>query len=595
MKRAEVKEKYKWKIEDIFPTDEAWEKCFEKAEKSLSFSKYAGKLSDRATLLKFLKENDEYGKILSRLAVYAHMRRDEDRGVSKYNAYGAKIGALWAKYSAELAFFSPEMTKQDDKYFDSLIKDKDFSDYDYQLKTLKKSKPHVLSEAEERLLGMAGEIFSSFTEIFGMIDDLDLPLPEIEWEGKTTRLTHGLYGIILHSDNREKRKEAYEKYYSAYTGLIDTITSVYHGNVKKDVYLSRAYKFKSCLEKALFYEDVDAAVYENLIKAVNKSLPSMHRYIADRKKIMGFSKQYFYDIYAPLVEGVDVKYSYEDAYELVIKGLAPLGKEYQDLLRQGRDERWIDVEETEGKSGGAYSTGCPGVHPYVLLNYQPTLNEVFTLAHEMGHSLHTYFSQKNQPFAKSDYTIFVAEVASTVNEVLLLKYMLKEAKDEKLKKYLLNYYLDSIRATLHRQTMFAEFESRAHTMEENGEPLTKENLCALYKEIGKKFYGDAIEYDYNISCEWARIPHFYRAFYVYKYATGITSAINIANRILKEGEKAVKDYFKFLSSGSSSDPVSLLKLAGVDLSKEEPFKVAMHEFDETLTEFEKLMKISNKG
>lgn len=591
MKREQVKEKYKWKIEDIFSSDDEWEKCFEKAEKSLAFAQYAGKLSLKDSLLKFFKANDEYSKTLGRLAVYAHMRFDEDRGVSKYNSYQSKIGALWAKYATELSFYEPEMANLDDGYLKALIADKEFFDYDYELKRIIAGKPHVISEAEERLIGMAGEVFGSFRESFGMIDNLDLPLPEMEWEGKTIKITHGLYGIILRSENREKRKEVYEKYYSAYTSLINTISSIYHGNVRKNVYLSRVYKFSSCLEQALFAEDVDSSVYNNLISAVNSSLPSMHRYIEDRKKILGLDKQYFYDIYTPLVDGVNVNYSYDEAYDVVIKGLAPLGKEYQKLLKRGYDERWIDVEETEGKSSGAYSIGCPGTHPFVLLNYQPTLDEAFTIAHEMGHSLHTYFSQKNQPYAKSDYKIFVAEVASTVNEVLLLKHLLKEAKDVKLKKYLLNYYLDTIRGTLYRQTMFAEFESRAHEMEEKGEPLTKENLCELYDAIGKKYYGKGIEYDYNISCEWARIPHFYRSFYVYKYATGITAAINIAKRILTEGESAVQDYFKFLSGGSSTDPVSLLKLAGVDLSKTKPFEVAVKEFDETLTEFERLMDI----
>ena len=449
----------------------------------------------------------------------------------------------------------------------------------------------MLSESEERIIGMSGEILGAFYDSFSMIDNLDLPLPEIEWEGEKVKLSHGLYGVILHSDDREKRRECYEKYYSAYTGLINTLTSVYYGNVKKDVFLSKVYKYNSCLEHALFEEDVDRVVYDNLIKAVDDNLPAMHRYIADRKKILGYDKQYFYDIYAPLVDGVSVKYSYDDAYDLVIKGLEPLGKEYLQLLRKGYEERWVDVEETEGKRGGAYSIGVPGTHPFVLLNYTPTLSDVFTIAHEMGHSLHTYYSQKNQPFAKSDYKIFVAEVASTVNETLLLKYMLRQATDENLKKYLLNYYLDSIRATLHRQTMFAEFESKAHSLAEKGEPLTKEVLCDLYAGIGKKYYGDAIEHDYNISCEWARIPHFYRSFYVYKYATGLTAAINIAKRILEEGEPAVKDYFKFLSGGASTDPVSLLKLAGVDLSKTAPFEVAMAEFEQTLTEFERLMNI----
>ena len=422
-----------------------------------------------------------------------------------------------------------------------------------------------------------------------MIDNADLPLPEIELDAKKVKLSHGLYGLVIHSADRDKRKEVYEKYYGAYTGLLNTITSIYYGNVKKDVFYSKAYKFNSCLERALFEEDVDRAVYDNLLSSVEKSFPAMHRYIADRKRILGYDKLYFYDIYAPLVADVDFKMSYDDAYDYVIKGLAPLGKDYQALLKKGHDERWIDVEETEGKRSGAYSTGVTGVHPFVLLNYQPTLSDVFTIAHEMGHSLHTYFSAENQPYAKADYRIFVAEVASTVNEVLLLKYMYANAQDDNLKKYLLNYYLDTIRATLHRQTMFAEFEFKAHDMVEKGEPLTKENLCAMYAELGKRYYGDAIEHDYNISCEWCRIPHFYNAFYVYKYSTGIITAMNIAHRILIEGEKAVKDYFKFLSGGSSTDPVSLLKYAGVDLTTSAPFDFAMTEFDETLREFEKLM------
>lgn len=593
MKRSEVKQQYKWAIEDIYATDEAWEKDFEKAEKSITFSKYAGKLGDSGTLLKFLREDEEFGKLLERLAVYSHMRHDEDAGNTKYGSMYARIGSLFARYYTEMAFFDPEMAAQDEEYLKSLIEDKRFSDFDYMLMRIAARKPHVLSEAEERLIGMAGEIFGNFSDTFGMIDNVDLPFPSIEWDGEEIKLTHGIYGIILHSNNREKRAEAYEKYYGAYKSLLNTITSTYVGNVKKDVFLSKAYKFNSCLEHALFSEDVDRAVYDNLLKAVDENLPAMHRYIADRKKILGYDKLYFYDIYAPLVSGVDFKLNYDEAYDYVIRGLAPLGKEYQALLKKGHDERWLDVEETDGKRSGAYSIGCNGVHPFVLLNYQPTLHDVFTIAHEMGHSLHTYFSSANQPYAKADYKIFVAEVASTVNEVLLLKFMLKEAKDDALRKYLLNYYLDTIRTTLHRQTMFAEFEYEAHSMAERGEPLTKDNLCKVYADIGKKYYGEAIWHDYNISCEWARIPHFYRAFYVYKYATGITAAINIAKRILTEGESAVKDYFKFLSGGSSTDPVSLLKFAGVDLSVAEPFNVAMREFEETLNELENLTGIKN--
>lgn len=591
MKRSEVKEEYKWKTEDMFPTDEAFEKAFADAEKMINFSRFAGKLGDSESLLGFFKADDEFGILFDRLAVYASMKHDEDSALSKYAAYDAKIMSMYSKYATEISFFEPELAEQDEGYLKSLLSDKRFADYDYLLKKIIRNKPHTLSEKEERLIGMSNEIFNNFYESFSMIDNLEVPLPEIDFEGKKTKLTHGVYGLIMDGGSREERKEAYEKYYAAYGSLINTITSIYSGNVKKDVFLSKVYKFGSCLEMALFSEDVDRAVYDNLLKTVNESLPEMHRYVADRKKILGYDKLYFYDMYTPLVEDAEFKLSYDDAYAYVIKGLAPLGKEYQALLKRGYEERWIDVEETDGKRSGAYSNGCYDVHPYVLLNYQPNLNNVFTIAHEMGHSLHSHFSNNSQPFAKASYKIFVAEVASTVNEVLLLKFMLKDAKDEKLKKYILNYYLDMIRGTLFRQTMFSEFEYEAHSMVERDEPLTREGLCSLYADIGKKYYGDAIEHDYNISCEWARIPHFYRAFYVYKYATGIISAINIAHRILTEGQRAVKDYFKFLSGGCSTDPVSLLKLAGVDLSTDKPFRFAMQEFENALKEFERMMKV----
>ncbi len=591
MQRSEVKEEYKWKVEDIYASSEAWDKAFEKAGKAIDFSAYEGKLGDKQTLLKFLRANDEYMIELERLFVYASLKRDEDTRDSKSNSRYGKVSMLYSDYCSKVAFYEPEMAALGSSYLESLLSDKEFEPYDYQIKSLIKNLEHVPSAAEQKLVALAGETLNSFHDIFAMIDNADLPLPDIELDGEKRRITHGLYGLILHSSDRAKREEAYKKYYAAFIGLLNTITANYYGNVKKDVFLSKAYKFDSCLDKALFYEDVDKKVYDNLLESVSANCKAMHRYIADRKKILGYDKLYFYDVYAPLVSDVDFKMNYDEAYEFVVNGLAALGSDYQALLRRGHDERWIDVEETEGKRSGAYSSGAYGVHPYVLLNYQPTLSDVFTIAHEMGHSLHTYFSQKNQPYAKSDYRIFVAEVASTVNEVLLLKHMLKEAKDANLKKYLLNYYLDSIRATLHRQTMFAEFEFKAHEKVENGEPLTRENLCETYAEIGKKYYGDAIEHDYEISTEWCRIPHFYTSFYVYKYSTGIITAMNIANRILTEGETAVQDYFKFLSGGSSTDPVSLLKLAGVDLTSKKPYEFAMKEFEQTLNEFEKMMEI----
>lgn len=591
MERKEVKAQYKWKVEDVFANDEEWEKAADALYSKLDFSKYAGKLADKTTLLKYLKENDTITIELEKIAVYANLKRDEDTRIAKYNAYASKVDMIFTRFCSATAFFEPEMASLDENFLKELISDKAFSDYDYQLKLLLKRRSHVISEKEERLVALSGETLGSFYDIFAMIDNADLPLGDIEYDGKMRKLTHGLYGVILHSTDRAKREEAYKKYYAAYIGLLNTITANYYGNVKKDVFLSRVYNFNSCLDHALFSEDVDKKVYENLLESVTENCSVMHRYISDRKKIMGVDKLYFYDVYAPLVGDAEIKMTYGEAYEYVVNGLAALGCEYQNLLRKGRDERWIDVEETEGKRNGAYSAGVYGVHPFVLLNYQQTLTDIFTIAHEMGHSLHTYFSQKNQPFAKSEYKIFVAEVASTVNETLLLKHMLSQVNDIKLKKYLLNYYLDSVRATLHRQTMFAEFEYEAHKMVENGTPLTRENLCEVYGKIGKKYYGEAIEHDYEISCEWCRIPHFYSSFYVYKYSTGIISAMNIVNKILTEGESAVKKYFNFLSGGSSTDPVSLLKLAGVDLESKQPFDFAMKEFEKTLLEFEKLMEI----
>ena len=337
-------------------------------------------------------------------------------------------------------------------------------------------------------------------------------------------------------------------------------------------------------------EDVNPIVYDNLLEAVHNAQPTMHRYIRLHRDTLGLPEQHMYDLYVPLVDNAEIKLPFEEAYNLVIEGLAPLGKDYQDLLRQGKEEGWIDVCETEGKRSGAYSTGVYGIHPYVLLNYQPTTNDMFTIAHEMGHALHTYKSNETQPYAKAGYTIFLAEIASTVNEVLLLKYLYKKTDDKNLKKYLLNYYIDMFRATLFRQTMFAEFEVIAHGKAENGEALTKDNLCEAYYKLNQEYYGDGVVHDKEISYEWARIPHFYNAFYVYKYATGITSAISIVKRILEEGEPAVKDYFTFLSSGGCTDPVSILQKAGVDLTTKAPFEAAMQEFESTLDELEKLLK-----
>ena len=588
MERKDVENKYKWKVEDIFPSDEAWEKSFSEAEKMIDFSEFEGKLGDRQIMVRFTQKDQETSKKLERLHLYAHMRHDEDTRIAKYTAMQSRAMSLIIKYSSAIAFVQPELTALPEETLKAYAADPALNDYDYFFRQIIKDKPHILSAQEEKLLAMGGEVYSQFQNVFSMIDNADIQLGEVtDSEGNKIALTHGVYGVILHGEDRDLRKKAFERYYQAYISLTNTIAATYYGNVKKDVFLTQARKYPSCLARALSNEDVDVSVYNNLIAAVNDSLPSMHRYIALRKKMLGLEEQHMYDIYAPLVGDAELKLPYEKACDLVIEGLAPLGKEYQALLRKGFDEGWVDVCETAGKRSGAYSTGIYGIHPFALLNYQQTTHDVFTIAHEMGHSLHTYFSNTNQPYAKADYRIFVAEVASTVNEVLLLKHILSTTEDPALKKYLLNYYLDTIRTTLHRQTMFAEFEAIAHEMVEKGQPLTSENLCEVYLGLNKKYYGDSIVHDKEIAYEWSRIPHFYTSFYVYKYSTGIISAISIANRILREGESAVKDYMAFLSSGGSNDPVSLLKLAGVDLTKKEVFDNAMKEFDEVLTAFER--------
>ena len=590
MERSEINKNYQWKTEDIFSSDEAWEKQYDAINSEIDFHSFEGSLNTAQNLVSFFKKEEKIGLVLERLYLYAHMKHDEDARIAKYTAMQAKAMALFVHFSSETAFAEPELSALPTEVLEKFSKDPSLSDYDYFIRRLIKNKAHILSAKEEKLLASGGEIYGQFQNIFSMIDNADIRFGKIKGEdGKYISLTHGIYGVLLHGEDRVLRKRAFKKYYHAYIQLQNTIAAAYYGNVQKDVYLMQARGYKSCIEKALDAEDVPVAVYENLLSSVEESLPVLHRYVALRKKALGLDEQHMYDIYVPLVQGAEMKLSYEQACDLVLKGLAPLGKDYCDLLQSGLQSGWVDVYENSGKRSGAYSTGIYGLHPYVLLNYQQTTHDVFTIAHEMGHALHTYYSNATQPYAKADYKIFVAEVASTVNEVLLLKYILSTSQDENLKKYLLNYYLDMIRTTLHRQTMFAEFEAIAHQKVEQGVPLTSENLREEYFNLNKKYYGDSIVHDAEIAYEWSRIPHFYTSFYVYKYATGIISAISIVNNILKNGETAVSAYKKFLSSGGSDSPAELLKIAGVDLTKKEAFASAMSDFQDALTQLEQLL------
>lgn len=583
-----MQNKYVWATEDIFNSAEEWNKCFSEVEKKLDFSSFKGKLSDVNNFYNLQVKLEEVSKVIERLSVYAMMKHDENTKDSLADSMNSKVHALYAKLSANVSFVQPELTALSNDVLQSYISNPLLKDYDYSLKCILKEKEHILSDAEENLLAKSSEAFGSFRDIFTKIDNADLPLGKIKVGEDIIDLTHGTYSVLLQCEDAEVRKKAFKKYYKAFISLINTISATYYGNVKKNVFIAGARKYSSALQMALSNEDVPECVYNNLLTTVKEALPTLHKYMEQKKKALGVEKMHMYDIYVPIVEGADLKLEYEDAYQLVVEGLAPLGENYQQLLLKAKDQRWIDVYEKDGKRSGAYSAGVYTTHPFVLLNYQKTTHDVFTIAHEMGHSMHTYFSNQTQPYAKADYTIFVAEVASTVNEVLLIRHLLNTAKDVKLKKYLLSYLLEMIRTTLFRQTQFAEFEHFAHSAVEKGIPLTKDNLSKEYLKLNKKYYGKAIEHDREIKYEWARIPHFYRAFYVYKYATGIISALAIADRIINEGKPAVDDYFKFLSSGGSDSPVELLKIAGVDLTDKKPFISAFKSFEDALEQFIKL-------
>ncbi len=592
MERQEIAENLKWKTEEIYPSFEIWEEEYQKFEQecaSLDFEKYKGKLGDKASLLSCLEMSDDLSRRIEKLYLYAHLRHDEDVRVSQFTAANARVVGLISKVFARLAYVEPELTTLSNEKLQAFVADPDFAAYEYRLRKIAAGKAHVLSEAEEKLLALSSDVLGDFQSVFMMLDNANLNLPKASLNGEEVQMSHALYGVVLHTGTAEERKEWFEKYYGAYLKLMDTLAQTYASNVKKDVFYKTVRKYDSCMAMAMDGEDVSPIVYENLIEAVHGALPAMHDYISTRKQTLGIEEQHIYDIYVPLVEDCDIKLPFEEAYELVIEGLAPLGKSYQDILRKAKQERWLDVLENEGKRSGAYSSGVYDTHPYVLLNYQQTTNDIFTIAHEMGHAIHSYKSNAAQPYEKAQYTIFLAEIASTVNEVLLLKHLYKQTEDKNLKKYLLNYYMDTIRATLFRQTQFAEFEQLAHEKAEKGEPLTKENLSEAYYQLNKEYYGDGIVHDEQIAYEWARIPHFYNAFYVYKYATGIISAISIVKRILTEGESAVQDYFTFLSSGGCQDPVSILQKAGVDLTTKAPFEAAMQEFADTLQEFKNLL------
>ena len=590
MKRHEIDNKYKWDIDRLIPSLDRWEEDFAYIkEKAAGLSAFASGFKNKNALLKCLKLTEEIDLTLENLYVYSMMRRDSDMADGELETLFARVRGLHVEYAAAAAFITPAITAMPEKLLTEIIADARFKDFDYSLSEILRKKAHVLSAAEEKLLAQSSDTLSEFGKAFSMLDNVDIKFPDIEVDGEKTKLTHAKYGALLRHPDRRVRKDAYEGVYNAYKAVINTITALYSGNVKAGVFGAGARGYTGALDAALNVRNIPADVYKNLLDSVGKNLSSVHEYVAYRQKTLGIQDPKMYDMYVPLVENAEIKLSYEDAYRLVEDALAPLGKDYAALLQTAFSDGWIDVFENENKRSGAYCAGAYGANPYVLLNYEKTTNDIFTIAHELGHAMHSYYSNAKLPHAKAGYEIFVAEVASTVNEVLLLKYLLKRpGTNTGLKKYLLSYYLDMFRTTLFRQTMFAEFEYNAHKDAEGGVPLTQQSLSDMYAGLNEKYYGSAVETDDLIRFEWARIPHFYRAFYVFQYSTGLTAAVNIANDILSRGKPALDRYMKFLSAGGHKSPYEILKDAGVDLCSPAPFDAAMKEFGATLAEIKKL-------
>ena len=591
--RDQIDNKYKWNIEAMISDESIIDGALEDIEKQAGeYAKaYGGRLtSDAATLLSAFKERDSIWRELEKIYVYARMRRDEDNSDSRYQAMSSKCNAVIAAVSAALAFFTPELlSASEDDVMGFVDKEPGLEEYRFAIKDTFRQKAHILSQPEENIMAQMSEVTGATNDIFTMLNNADMKFPEItDEDGDKVAVTHGNYITFMESHDRGVRKAAYEAMYDPYKSLINTIATCYNYNTKSDVINARIRKYESARAAALSGDNIPGEVYDNLVNVVNKNLPTMHRYVELRKEMLGLNKMYMYDMYVPLIQLPKKQVPYEEGLDIMRAGLSPLGQEYIDRMNEGISQGWIDVYENKGKTSGAYSFGSYDSYPYILLNYTDTLKDVFTIVHEMGHSMHSSYTRQYQPYIYGSHSIFTAEVASTVNESLLMRYLLDKETDLEMRRYLLNMHLEEFRTTLFRQTMFAEFEDMTHRAIESGQVLTADSMCQQYEELNAKYYGTAVEKDDTIKYEWARIPHFYNAFYVYKYATGYSAATAISNKILTDGEPARKAYIEFLKTGESDYPIQLLKIAGVDMSSPEPVEKAMETFNSLLDEFEKL-------
>lgn len=592
--RSELDPAYTWDLSPIFTSDEEWEKAFLEVRSLLpQMQEFRNRVGESAeTMHQALVLRDEIAQKMNKVFAYAHLKKDEDSTNSTYVALEDRAKGLVAEVSNALSFIQPEILKlEESRLQEYLDAHEGLQRYRHQLEEINRQRAHVLSSAEEAILAQAGDVISAPATIFAMINNADMKFPIVQDEhGEGKELTHGRFISFMESKDRKVREEAFKALYSTYAKQKNTLAATLNATIKKDVFYAKVRNYPSAQEAAVHKDNVPVSVYNNLIDTIHEHLPLFHRYVALRKQLLGLDELHMYDVYVPLVKDVEMKFSYEEAQQLVLDSLSPLGEEYLKVVKEAYQNRWIDVYENAGKRSGAYSSGTFGTPPYILLNYQDNLDNVFTLTHELGHSVHSYFSRQEQPFHYAGYTIFVAEVASTLNEALLTDYMLKQTDDPKQKLYVLNHLLDSFRATVFRQTMFAEFEKIIHEQVESGGALTAEVLSKIYYDLNVKYFGPEMAVDQDIELEWARIPHFYYNFYVYKYATGFAAATALSKQILEEGQPAVDRLLSFLKSGSSDYPIEVLKKAGVDMTSPEPIRQALQVFKETLDQFEELIK-----
>lgn len=593
-KRSDIPEQYKWNMKDMFATDEQWE---EEAALVSRLAEEIGTFKERLSesakvLLTFLQKVDELNFYLLRVYVYANQRSHEDTSVSKYQGYSAKADSVMVKVNSAVSFMNPEILAMDEAVLEQFYKEEpELEKYRRVISEIQRGKAHTRNQEVEEVLAQAGDLTVAPYNIYSMFNNADIKFPSItDVEGNRVQITHGNFITLLNDKDRSLRKQVFEGVYNTYRKRGNTVAAIFNAQLKQEGFKAKVRGYESVRAMHLDEGNIPESVYDNLIETVHKHLPAMHRYMALRKKLLGVDRLHMYDIYVPIVEDVGVKYPYEEAKELVKKALIPMGEDYVKTASAGMDEGWVDVFENENKRSGAYSWGAYGTHPYVLLNHQDDLNSVFTLAHEMGHAMHTYYSNKSQPITYASYLIFVAEVASTCNESLLMHYLLENTEDENARRYLVNHYLEGFRTTLFRQCMFAEFEMIVHKKQAEGENLTQESLCKIYHDLNVLYYGPDMVVDEEIDYEWMRIPHFYESFYVYQYATGYSAAIAFSQKILEEGKPAVDRYINnFLCGGSSKDPIDLLKDAGVDMSTPQPVDDALCVFEDYLEKLEEMV------